>query len=144
VAKAQNHQPMTTDFAPAAQIIGQQWLVPVRLGRKGAAPGTSLMFGLDCHERHAAPKTMRLSFDNAKHDTISYTNRSALSYRDIVRYRDMRYDCCDIPHPDGRAYWRWLQLPVTVVAAGDCSLGPWRASFVIRCNSQTRTVRKSA
>jgi hypothetical protein len=30
---------MATDYAPAA--VG--WLVPVRLGRKGAAPGTSLI-----------------------------------------------------------------------------------------------------
>jgi hypothetical protein len=91
--------------------IGQRWLVPVRLGRKGAAPGTSLICGLGCHERHAAPKTMRLLYDTAKHDTIPYTNRSALSYRDIVRYRDIAiYDAiaiCDIPHPAEQ----WLDPP---------------------------------
>jgi hypothetical protein len=55
------------------------------------------MCGLDCHDRHAAPKTMRLLYDDAKHDLIPYTNRSAQLYRDMEPYRNIQYDC-DMRH----------------------------------------------
>jgi hypothetical protein len=44
VARAQTHQPMTTNFAPQAQRwpTSNDWPGFVRLRRKGAAPGTTL------------------------------------------------------------------------------------------------------